>query len=72
MPLSWVVLSGSAVTDVSALRESPLERLVLPRQPPLKGLELLRGIRSLREIGIDSDNRVSAEVFWKTWNIGAK
>ena len=72
MPLTWIVLSGSGVTDVSALRESPLERLVLPRQPPIKGLELLRGIRSLREIGIDADTRTSAEVFWKTWNIGPK
>ena len=71
MPLTWLVLSGTEVRDVSVLKDLPLERLVLPKRTGVKGVETLKDIRSLREIGYDADDRGQAPAaFWKTFEAG--
>jgi serine/threonine protein kinase len=67
MPLTWLVLSGTEVRDMTVLKDLRLERLVLPRGEGLKGLDVLKRMTSLREIGFDPDARGQApQAFWKT------
>jgi serine/threonine protein kinase len=71
MPLTWLVLSGTDIRDVSALKDLPLEHLVLPKRSGVKGVEALKDVRSLREIGYDADGRGQAPAaFWKTFEAG--
>ena len=67
MPLVWLNLAATQVADVSGLKGLPLEVVILPRKPPLKGLEALRGIATLREIDLDAAAHTSAASFWKTY-----
>jgi serine/threonine protein kinase len=71
MPLTWLVLSGTEVNDISLLRDLPLETVVLPHAPPLKGLEVLRSMASLREIDVDVDSHTTPAVFFKTYDAAA-
>jgi serine/threonine protein kinase/Leucine-rich repeat (LRR) protein len=67
MPLTWLVLSGSEVNDLSPLKDLPLEKIVLPHAPPIRGLETLRAMTTLREIGVDLDSHTAPAVFWKAY-----
>jgi len=71
MPLIWLVLSGTDVREVSVLKDLPLERLVLPKNSGVKGIEALKGIRSLREIGYEPEGQgQTPAAFWKAFEAG--
>jgi serine/threonine protein kinase len=66
MPITVLELSGSNVRDVSALANMPLERLILPRIDDLKGLDVIKRMKLLREIGFDPEGKgVMPASFWK-------
>jgi serine/threonine protein kinase len=71
MPLTFLVLSDTEVRDVTGLKDLPLERVVLPKRSGVKGIEVLKEVRSLREIGYEPNGRgQTPEVFWKTFEAG--
>lgn len=73
MPLTYLVISGTEIRDVSLLKDLPLERLVLPNTKGLKGLEVLKEMTSLREIGYDPDPNIHGQTpaaFWKKIEAG--
>lgn len=57
--------------DLSMLAKWPLEHLALRGAPPadLRGLDALRGLKTLRNIATESKN-YSADAFWKAWDSG--
>jgi hypothetical protein len=70
MPLTFLVLSGTEVRDVTALKDLPLERVVLPKRTGVKGVEALKDVRTLREIGYEPDGRgQTPETFWKSFQV---
>jgi hypothetical protein len=66
MPLTHLELSGTNVLDLSPLADLPLERLILPRRENLRGLDVIKRMKLLKEIGYDPDgNGVVPASFWK-------
>ena len=73
MPLTYLVISGTEIRDVSLLKELSLERLVLPNIKGLKGLEALKNMGSLSEIGYDPNPEIRGQTpaaFWKKIEAG--
>lgn len=73
LPLKELRLNATRITDLGPLAGLPLERLVLPPVVE-KGLESLRTIPTLRQIGVDWDGAwppvPAAEEFWRRLDAG--
>lgn len=64
-PLRVLDISGTGVTDVSPILGSQLQRLLFTRKRIRTGLDGLRAMRSLREIGEPPGGCKAAPDFWK-------
>ena len=63
-------ISGSAVTDLTPLSGLRLERLIFTPKTITKGIDGVRKMSSLKEVGTTFDSRGAAEPFWKAFDAG--
>jgi len=74
MPLTTLVCSETRVTDLSPLEGMPLQVLWFPTSSCRKGLEVVRRIKSMREIGDVIAGRrrtLGPDEFWRKYDAGA-
>lgn len=69
MPLRKLWLHRSAVTDLTPLEGMFLEEITLTPGNITRGLDVLRGMKSLKTIGVDRDSWPAAE-FWARYDRG--
>jgi Leucine-rich repeat (LRR) protein len=60
-------IGNTEVTDLSALEGVKLTRLIFAPDRITKGLDIVRGMTSLEEIGSTLDGRMPPERFWKRY-----
>ncbi len=65
MPLELLTCDQTLITDLSPLAGMKLKRLSFTPNPKLKGLEAIRQMDSLVEIGAANDKMISSNKFWK-------
>jgi formylglycine-generating enzyme required for sulfatase activity len=70
MPLQVLEIQGTSVTDLSPLRGMRLEEIRLTPKNITKGLEILRGMKDLKTIGISEDKAWPAGEFWNLYDKG--
>ncbi len=64
MPLKRLLIQGTAVTDLKPLQGMPLEEIRLTPKNTTQGLDILRDMQSLKDIGIAGNQIWPAEKFW--------
>ncbi|HWB14703.1 MAG TPA: protein kinase [Pirellulales bacterium] len=70
MPLERLSCEGTPVTDFSPLAGMKLKWLSFTPKPGLKGLEAIRQMDSLAEIGTAYDKTIPSNEFWKKYDAG--
>ena len=70
MPLQELYFHSTPVTDVSPLAGAPLRKLVFSPRQVTKGLEVLRAMETLRELGPNPQQMLPAAEFWKRYDAG--
>src|SRR5262249_10339326 len=65
MPLELLCCDGTLVKDLSPLAGMKLKRLSFTPNPELKGVEAIRKMDSLVEIGAEYNKMISRDEFWK-------
>ena len=70
LPLSRLVMHGTAVQDLTPLAGMDLEGLYFSPANITKGIEVLRAMKSLKEINIDGHRKLTPEEFWKAYDAG--
>jgi serine/threonine-protein kinase len=70
MPLETLNCDHTPVKDLSPLTGMKLKRLTFTPNPELKGLEAIRQMDSLVEIGTAQDKMISSNEFWKRYDAG--
>lgn len=77
MPLKRLTIFDTGVTDLEPLRGMPLEEVLLTPQRIVRGLDVLRDMRTLRDIGVDWNPQPSgqpshwpAAEFWDRYDRG--
>jgi serine/threonine protein kinase/Leucine-rich repeat (LRR) protein len=68
MPLEELSCEQSLITDLSPLAGMKLKRLSFTPNPELKGLQAIRQMDSLVEIGTACDKMISSNRFWKKYD----
>ena len=69
--LRRLMLQGTRVSDLSPLKDMPLEEIRLtPRNITTRGLEILRNMKSLKTIGTDWNQGWPAAEFWARYEKG--
>jgi len=63
-------VGGSAVTDLTPLGKLKLDRLIFTPSKVTKGLDGIRGMKSIREIGPTLEGRMAPDAFWKMYDDG--
>jgi hypothetical protein len=63
-------IAESAVTDVTALQGLRLQRITLSPERITAGMEVLRGMDSLKQIQTSINEPMSAADFWKRYDLG--
>ena len=58
------------VADLSPLGGVPLTRLVFSPGSASKGMDEVRGIKTMQEIGLDFEKRLKPAEFWKAYDAG--
>jgi serine/threonine-protein kinase len=71
MPLEELYCDHTLITDLSPLAGMKLKKLRFTPSPELKGLEAIRQMDSLVEIGTAEDKMISSNEFWKQYDAGA-
>jgi serine/threonine protein kinase len=71
MPLELLHCDRTRVKDLSPLAGMKLKRLSFTPIPGLKGIEVIRAMDSLVEIGSAYDKIISSKEFWKQYDEGA-
>jgi serine/threonine protein kinase len=71
MPLEELYCNQTLITDLSPLAGMKLKKLSFTPNPELKGLEAIRQMNSLAEIGTANDKMISSNKFWKQYDEGA-
>ena len=71
MPLEELYCDRTLITDLSPLAGMKLKKLSFTPNPELKGLQAIRQMDSLVEIGTASDKMISSDKFWKQYDAGA-
>ena len=64
-------IAGTAVTDLTPLAGHQLQRLIFDPARIVKGLEMIREMSSLQELGVDFDHRMAPAEFWAKFDAGA-
>ena len=63
-------IEGTSITDVTSLRDMPLEGIRLTPKNIARGLDILRDMKSLKTIGIRWDQAWPAAEFWERYDKG--
>ncbi len=71
MPLEQLSCNQTLITDLSPLAGMKLKQLWFTPNPKLKGLQAIRQMDSLVEIGTANDKTISSNEFWKQYDEGA-
>jgi hypothetical protein len=71
MPLEELYCDRTLITDLSPLAGMKLKKLSFTPNPELKGLQAIRQMNSLVEIGAANDKMISSDKFWKQYDEGA-
>ena len=71
MPLEELYCDRTLITDLSPLAGLKLKKLTFTPKPGLKGLEAVRQMDSLVEIGTGQDKLIPSNEFWKKYDAGA-
>ena len=71
MPLEELYCNQTLITDLSPLAGMKLKKLCFTPNPELKGLQAIRQMNSLVEIGTAGDKMISSNEFWKQYDEGA-
>jgi serine/threonine protein kinase/Leucine-rich repeat (LRR) protein len=71
MPLETLNCDGTLVTDLSPLAGMKLKRFSFTPKPGLKGIEVIRQMDSLVEIGAKYDKFFPRSEFWQKYDAGA-
>jgi serine/threonine protein kinase/Leucine-rich repeat (LRR) protein len=71
MPLEELYCHQTLITDLSPLAGMKLKKLTFTPNPGLKGLQAIRQMDSLAEIGTAQDKMISSSEFWKKYDAGA-
>jgi hypothetical protein len=70
MPLTWLDINANGkIADLTPLQGMPLTEIYIAH-PKLKGMEVLRPMKSLRKIGVGVSEAVPADTFWKKYDAG--
>jgi hypothetical protein len=70
MPLEHLEIEGAWVTDLTPLKGMPLKYLSLTPANILRGMEILRGMKSLERIGIGENQVWPVTEFWTRYDQG--
>jgi internalin A len=71
MPLEELYCDRTLIKDLSPLAGMKLKKLSFTPNPELKGLQAIRQMDSLVEIGTAYDKMISSNKFWKQYDEGA-
>ena len=69
-PLTVLWIQNSRITDLSTLQGMPLEAILLTPNRIAQGMEVLRGMKGLKTIGIAWDQSWPAAEFWERYDKG--
>jgi BspA type Leucine rich repeat region (6 copies) len=70
VPLKALAIQHTGITDLTPLRGMPLEKIRLTPKNIARGLDLLRGMKGLKTIGVDWDQVWPAAEFWERYDQG--
>ncbi len=70
MPLKFLWLNETPVSDLTPLKGLSLKRLIFTPGRITKGLEIIREMKSIREIGPSFENRMNPSQFWNLYSEG--
>jgi Tetratricopeptide repeat len=70
MPLRYLNLWNTSVSDVTPLEWMTLEEITLDTKTRWHGMDVLRRMKSLKFINLTFDKRLPAEEFWKKYDAG--
>jgi len=70
MPLVELRLPDTRVSDLAPLKGMKLKWLSLTPRNITKGIEVVRGMKSLEEIGAGRSPRIKPEQFWRKYDAG--
>ena len=70
MPLVELVIGDTQVTDLTPLKGMKLQRFAFTPGNITKGIEIIRGMNSIRQITPDEGPRMAPEEFWKKYDAG--
>jgi hypothetical protein len=70
MPLTHLACADTPVSDLSPLAGMKLKEFVFTPKNITKGIEIVRGMKSIREIGPRYSRLMDPEVFWKKYDAG--
>jgi hypothetical protein len=70
MPLRFLTINDTGITDLSPLQGVPLEEIRLTPKNITRGLDILRDMKSLKTIGIQYNKDWPAAEFWARYDKG--
>lgn len=70
-PLEDIDILNTRITDLTPLKEKKLKYIYFSPRNIVKGIDVLRSMDSLVEIGFNRDRRLPAADFWKKYDDGA-
>jgi len=70
MPLEALYIDNTGITDLTPLQGMPLVEICLTPKNITRGLDILRDMKSLGTIGIESDHAWPAAEFWERYDKG--
>jgi hypothetical protein len=70
IPLRLLTIDHTGVTDLTPLQGMPLEGIRLTPKKITRGLDILRGMKSLKTIGIAWNQSWPAAEFWERYDKG--
>ena len=70
MPLEALYIDNTGITDLTPLQGMPLVEICLTPKNITRGLDILRDMKSLKTIGIESDHAWPAAEFWERYDKG--
>ena len=72
MALETLFITDTKVTDLTPLTGMKLKEFCFTPGNITKGIEIVRGMKSIRQIGIDRGNLRPPDEFWKRYDAGKK
>ncbi|MBL7221236.1 MAG: protein kinase [Phycisphaerae bacterium] len=72
IPLRVLYIDGTKIMDLTPVEGMKLETFTFTPKNITKGIEIVRGMKSLQKIGLDRRYPANAEEFWKKYDAGKK